>query len=65
MKQIVTQDLAGLLLAAQGVQPAPGATAGTAESASRLLEQSAAAFAGLEFADEPSGFVAAQRRNAP
>jgi len=65
MPQIVTQELANMLLAAQGVQPAPGATAVTAESASRMVEQSADAFAGLGFADEPSGFVAAQRRNAP
>jgi len=65
MEQIVPPQLVTILLEAQGVQPAPGATAATAEAASRQLLQSRSAFAALAFEAEPSGHAAAQRRFSP
>jgi len=65
MEANISQQLAAALLAAQGVQPAPDATAATAETASRLLQQARGAFAALALETEPSGHTAAQRRAAP
>jgi len=65
MELIVPPQLVASLLEMQGVQAAPGATAATAETASRLALQSRSEFAALAFEAEPSGHAAAQRRFAP
>ena len=61
----VTTELAVALLGAQGVATTPAAAAAAARFATLVLGNSAKAFAELAFEDEPSGYTAALRRNAP
>ena len=65
MTEPVTPELAGALVRAQGVTPTPESAAADARFAATVLGNSAKAFAALAFEDEPSGYAAAQRRNAP
>lgn len=58
-------ELAAALVNALGVPTTPESAAADAKFAESLLERSEKAFSQLAFEDEPSGFIAAQRRNAP
>lgn len=61
----VSPEMAGALVSAQGVTPSAESAADDARFASLALGNSAKAFAQLAFEDEPSGYAAAMRRNAP
>ena len=65
MTESVTPELAGALIAAQGVTPTPESAAADARFAALVLGNSAKAFAQLAFEAEPSGYTAALRRHAP
>ena len=65
MSQSITPDFVIALAKAQGVALAPEGAADAARFAALVLANSAQAFATLAFEDEPSGYAAAQRRNAP
>lgn len=65
MSNPLTTELAAALVGAQGVQPTPESAEADARFATLVLEKSAKAFAQLSFEDEPSGYTAAMRRNAP
>lgn len=58
-------ELAAALANALGVPTTPESAAADAKFAGSLLERTEIAFSRLAFEDEPSGFTAAQRRNAP
>lgn len=60
----VSPDTAAALMRAQHHDAPPEAAAEVAAFASRVLDGSRAAFAGLAFEDEPSGWTAAARRLA-
>ena len=61
----VSPEVAGALVSAQGVAPTVESAAADASFATLVLGNSAKAFAQLVFEDEPSGYAAALRRNAP
>jgi hypothetical protein len=61
----VSPEVAAALVSAQGVTPTVESAADDARFATLVLENSARAFSRLAFEDEPSGYAAAQRRNAP
>ena len=65
MTGTVTPEVAGALVAAQGVTPTPESAAADARFAALVLGNSAKAFAQLAFEAEPSGYTAALRRHAP
>ena len=65
MSKPVSPEVAGALVSAQGVTPTADSAADDARFASMVLANSAKAFAQLAFEDEPSGYAAAQKRNAP
>ncbi len=65
MSKPVSPEVAGALVSAQGVTPTVESAADDARFASMVLANSAKAFAQLAFEDEPSGYTAAMRRNAP
>jgi hypothetical protein len=65
MSQSIDSDTAAVLIAAQGVAITPEGSADAAKFAALVLGNSAKAFARLAFEDEPAGYPAAQRRNAP
>ena len=65
MTESITPELAGALVAAQGVPPTPESAAADARFAALVLGNSAKAFAQLAFEDEPSGYTAALRKNTP
>jgi hypothetical protein len=56
---------AAALLAAQGIEATPEGAEADARFATLMLGKSAAPFARLAFEDEPSGYTAGLRRNAP
>ena len=61
----ITPESASVLVKAQGVELSSQGAADAAKFAATVLGNSAKAFAALAFEDEPSGYAAAQRRNAP
>lgn len=61
----VSPEVAAALVSAQGVTPTAASAAADAHFATLVLGDSAKAFAQLVFEDEPSGYAAALRRNAP
>jgi hypothetical protein len=63
MAKPVSPETAAALLEAQG--GSTESAADVAKFATMVLGSSARAFATLKFEDEPSGYTAAQRRNAP
>jgi hypothetical protein len=63
MSNPVSPETAAALLEAQGSSVENAAD--VAKFATLVLGNSARAFATLAFEDEPSGYTAAQRRNAP
>ena len=65
MTKPVSPEVAGALVSAQGVTPSLESAAEDARFATLVLGNSAKAFAQLVFEDEPSGYTAALRRNAP
>ena len=65
MSNPVSPEVAAALVNAQGVAPTEESAADDARFASLVLGNSAKAFAQLAFEDEPSGYAAAMRRNAP
>lgn len=65
MSNPVTPEFAAALASAQGVGLSPEGAADAAKFATLVLGNSAKAFGKLAFEDEPSGYTAAQRRNAP
>ena len=65
MSNPVSPEVAGALVRAPGVVPTVESAADDARFASLVLGNSAKAFALLAFEDEPSGYDAAQKRNAP
>ena len=65
MTKPVSPEVAGALVSAQGVTPSVESAAEDARFATLVLGNSAKAFAQLVFEDEPSGYTAALRRNAP
>ena len=65
MTEPVTPELAGALVRAQGVTPTPESAAAGARFATLVLGNSAKAFAQIAFEEEPSGYTAALRKNAP
>ncbi|MSQ50165.1 MAG: hypothetical protein EXR30_07220 [Betaproteobacteria bacterium] len=65
MTKPINLDLTVALLGAQGVVSTPESAEATARFATLVLKNSAQAFAQLAFEDEPSGYTAALRKNAP
>ena len=65
MTKPLSPEVAGALVSAQGVTPTLESAADDARFANLVLGNSAKAFAQLVFEDEPSGYTAALRRNAP
>ena len=65
MTNPINPDLAAALLGAQGVAATPEGAEATARFATLVLGNSAKAFAQLGFEEEPSGYTAAMRSNAP
>ncbi len=65
MDKSVSPELAGALVAAQGIAVTPESAAECAKFATLVLTNSAKAFATLAFEQEPSGYAEAQRRHAP
>lgn len=65
MSHPISPELAGALVSAQGITPTPESAADDARFATLVLGNSAKAFAQLAFEEEPSGYTAALRRNAP
>ena len=65
MTKPLSPEVAGALVSAQGVTPTVESAADDARFATLVLGNSAKAFAELAFEDEPSGYTAALRRNAP
>ena len=61
----LTAEHAGALVSAQGVTPTPESAAADARFAALVLGNAAKAFAQLAFEEEPSGYTAALRKNAP
>ena len=61
----VSPEVAAALVSAQGVTPTVESAADDARFANLVLGNSAKTFALLAFEDEPSGYAAAQRKNAP
>ena len=61
----VSPEVAAALVSAQGVTPTVESAADDARFATLVLGNSAKAFALLAFEDEPSGYAAAMKRNAP
>jgi hypothetical protein len=64
MSTSINPEVATALVSAQGVTPTADSAADDARFASMVLANSAKAFAQLAFEDEPSGYSAAQKRNA-
>lgn len=65
MTKPVSPEVAAALVSAQGVAPTVESAAEDARFATLVLANSAKAFVQLAFEDEPSGYAAALRRNAP
>ena len=65
MTNPVSPELAGALVSAQGVTPTVESAAEGARFATLVLANSAKAFVQLAFEEEPSGYTAALRKNAP
>jgi len=65
MTKPLSPEVAGALVSAQGVTPTMESAADDARFATLVLGNSAKTFAELAFEDEPSGYTAALRRNAP
>lgn len=65
MTKPVSPEVAGALVSAQGVTPSVESAAEDARFATLVLGNSAKAFAQLAFEEEPSGYTAALRKNAP
>jgi hypothetical protein len=63
MAKPVSSETAAAMLEAQDISTESAAD--VAKFATLVLGNSARAFATLAFEDEPSGYIAAQRRNAP
>ena len=64
MSQAISPETAAAMVSAQGVTIAPEGAVDAAKFAALVLGNSAKACAKLAFEDEPSGYPAAQRRNA-
>ena len=58
-------ELAAALIQAQGISSTPESAETNARFANLVLGNSASPFAKLAFEDEPSGYTAALRKNAP
>lgn len=65
MSRTVTPATVADLISAQGVAITADGPADVAKFTALVLGNSAQAFARLAFEDEPSGYVAAMRKNAP
>ena len=65
MAKPLTSEHAAALLEAQGIASTPESAETNARFATLMLGNSAPPFAKLAFEDEPSGFTAAMRKNAP
>ncbi len=65
MSNGITPEFAAALADAQGVSITPEGSADAARFAALVLGNSAKAFGKLAFEDEPAGYTAAMRRNAP
>ena len=65
MQKDLTPDTVAATLAAQGVATETTRAQGYAAALSAILKGAAPAYAKLAFEEEPAGFVAEQRRNAP
>lgn len=65
MATTLSPELAAALIQAQGVSTTPESAAENAKFAASVLQRSAGAFSSLAFEDEPSGYTATLRRNAP
>jgi hypothetical protein len=65
MSNAITPEFAAALINAQGVAIAAESSAEAAKFTALVLGNSAKAFATLAFEDEPAGYAAAMRRNAP
>lgn len=65
MPKPVSTETAAALLEAQGAPTTDEGAADVAKFATLVLGNSAGAFSRLAFEDEPSGYIAAQKRNAP
>jgi hypothetical protein len=65
MKPEIDGDWILQTLAAQGVASDAGRAQGYAATLSQLLAGAGPGYARIAFEEEPSGYVAEQRRNAP
>ena len=65
MTDPINPELAAALLRAQGAAATPENAEAGARFATLVLGNSAKAFAQLAFEEEPSGYTAALRKNAP
>ena len=65
MQKDLTQEYVVTTLAAQGVATEAARAQTYAAALSAALKAAAPGYAGIAFEEEPSGFVTAQRRNAP
>ncbi len=65
MTNPINPDLAAALLVAQGLASTPESAEAGARFATLVLGNSAKAFAQLAFEEEPSGYTASLRKNAP
>ena len=65
MTDPINPEVAGALLRAQGAAATPESAEAGARFATLVLGNSAKAFAQLAFEEEPSGYTAAMRSNAP
>ena len=65
MSPTITSDTVADLFAAQGIAISAESSAGAAKFTALVLGNSAKVFATLAFEDEPSGYTAALRKNAP
>ena len=65
MQKDLTQECVVKTLAAQGVATEAARAQTYASALSSVLKAAAPGFALVSFEEEPSGFIAAQRKNAP
>ena len=65
MQKDLTQEYVATLLAAQGVATDAARAQIYASALSVALKGAAPGYAAVAFEEEPAGYVAAQRRNAP
>ena len=65
MQKDLSQDCVVATLAAQGVATEAARAQTYAAALSAVLKAAAPGYAAIAFEEEPAGYVAAQRRNAP